>query len=345
MYRRFSRWLPPITFLLFVIFVFWLWATQKANNLPTDRWYQYNPFAWPRRVENFDFHNTLEEQLCFNGSILRINSPDATFTIPRIVHITWGLKGDGTFTLALYLSIKSALVNIRPNQIQVHYTRLDEDNEYFQALKPHLTLVHHDPADMASGVQPNWHVAHMSDVMRLRALYDTGGIYMDSDVYILRSFDALLAGARDVVLGHEGGNRYGLCNALIVAKKGAPFVQRWLEHYDDFTEQDWNYHSVVLPRKLADEHPEELCALSPTTFFWPLWTPSHVDYMHAELDEDQARKVEAEVERNGGGLYANQLAYHAWSQNSYELYVGKLTPEIIRTRDTRFNILVRRFLD
>ena len=85
-------------------------------------------------------------------------------------------------------------------------------------------------------------------------------------------------------------------------------------------------------------------ALPPTTFFWPLWTPSHVDYMHRELPAHEAAEVGALIERNGGGLYANQLAYHAWSHNSYDKYVEKLTPETIRTKNTRFNMMVRKFL-
>ena len=70
-----------------------------------------------------------------------------------------------------------------------------------------------------------------------------------------------------------------------------------------------------------------------------------MEYMHEELSAQEARRVEREVRENGGGLYGNQLAYHAWSQNSFERFVGRLTPEIVRERDTRFNILVRRFLD
>ena len=185
----------------------------------------------------------------------------------------------------------------------------------------------------------------MSDVLRLQVLLSTGGIYFDSDVYALQSFDTILQGARDAVLGHEGGNRYGLCNAIIVAKPKSRFVARWLEEYESFSEQDWNYHSVVLPKKLANQYPDDLCALSPTAFFWPLWTESHVEYMHEELTMEEAGRVEAEVENNGGGLYGNQLAYHAWSHNSFERFVERLTPEIIREENTRFNILMRRFLN
>ena len=316
---------------------------QHSAEEPLNYWYQLVPFSWPRRVENFDFRDTVDEQRCYNGSILRINADDVPLAIPNIVHFTWGLKGDGVFTLALYLAIRAALLNIRPDEIQLHYSYLDKTNPYFEKLAPNLTLVHHDPDELLA-LHPQWHVAHLSDVIRLQALNTTGGIYLDSDVYALRPFDDVLSGARDAVLAHEGGNRYGLCNAIVLAKPGSRFIARWLAEYDGFAEQDWNYHSVVLPRKLADRHPDELCALSPTAFFWPLWTPGHVDYMHRRLSASEAAEVEATVQKHGGGLYANQLAYHAWSHNSFDKYVEKLTPEAILTLDTRFNILLRKFL-
>ena len=341
--RRPARWLTPLLFLL-VLFLILYVTEQHSAEVPLHYWYQLIPFTWPRRVETFDFRDTPAEEQCYNGTIARINAPDAPLAIPRIVHFTWGLKGDGVFTLALYLAIRAALLNIQPDEIQLHYSYLDQSNPYFQKLAPNLTLVHHDPNELLA-LHPRWHVAHLSDVIRLQALNTTGGIYLDSDVYALRPFDAVLRGARDAVLAHEGGNRYGLCNAVVLAKPGSRFVARWLDAYDSFREQDWNYHSVVLPRELADRHPGELCALSPTAFFWPLWTPSHVDYMHRELPAPEAARVQALLRQNGGGLYANQLAYHAWSHNSYDKYVEKLTPETIRTKNTRFNMMVRRFLD
>ena len=341
--RRPLRWLAPVVFLALLVLTLGV-TQQRSADLPLSYWYQLLPFTWPSRVENHDFRDTVDEQQCFNGSVSRINFDDAPVGIPRIVHFTWGLKGDGTFNLALYLAIRAALLNIQPDEIQLHYSFLDRTNPYFQRLAPNLTLVHHDPDELLA-LHPKWHVAHLSDVIRLQALSTTGGIYLDSDVFALRSFDDILRGPRDAVLAHEGGNRYGLCNAVVLAKPGSRFIARWLAAYDGFAEQDWNYHSVVLPRKLADRHPDELCALSPTAFFWPLWTPGHVDYMHRELRDHEAAEVQATIDRNGGGLYDNQLAYHAWSHNSYDKYVERLTREEIRTRNTRFNMILRKFLD
>ena len=347
--RKSVKILLPIFF--FILTIYGLWVTQRHNSAFPRKSYHLIPWTWPSRVENYDFQILPGEQACADGSIERYNAPGLTQDIPRVVHFTWGLKGDGAFTFALYLAIRAAQTSIKPSAIKIHYTHLDRENRWFKALESNLTLIYHDPADYldaagfgAGGNRKQWHVAHVADVLRLEILRDEGGIYLDADAYALQSFDAILRGARDVVMAHEGGNRYGMANAVIVAKKGAPFIERWLKEYVNFDEQDWNWHSVVLPKRLADQNPEEICALSPMAFFWPLWTDSHIEYMHALLNKEEAREVEARLGKFGGALHQEQLVYHAWSHNSFERFVERLTPDVIRRENTRFNILMRRFL-
>lgn len=180
--------------------------------------------------------------------------------------------------------------------------------------------------------------------MRLHVLLAQGGVYLDSDAYILRPLNHLFEGARDVYMGHEGGNRWGLCNGVIMAKAGTPFIARWLDEYASFDNSRWNDHSVYLPKTLATKHPDEICTLSPSAFFWPMWTKATVGWMHKPLDKEEAAAVESQIAKNGGSLFEGQLIYHAWAHPSAE-YLGRLTPEIIRDEDTRFNILMRRFLE
>lgn len=195
----------------------------------------------------------------------------------------------------------------------------------------------------------------MSDTLRLQILLEEGGMYLDMDVFAVRSFAPLLRpplDGKDTILGYEGGNRWGLCNAVIVARRpGATFIKRWLDMYEnvDLEKEAWNYRSVRLPKELA-ENPEggrdkqEVCALPPDAFFWPTWTWRHVEWMHTELETKQEKEYwEARIERNGGGLVKHQLAYHAWGQMAWDRHLKWLTPEMIRTKNTPFNLLVRRF--
>ena len=70
---------------------------------------------------------------------------------------------------------------------------------------------------------PLLHGAHRADVVRLTKLLGSGGIYLDADVFVHRSFDPLLG--HPAVLGEEriDGAVVGLCNAIILAEPALRF--------------------------------------------------------------------------------------------------------------------------
>ncbi|KAK3384401.1 hypothetical protein B0T24DRAFT_82820 [Lasiosphaeria ovina] len=323
---------------------------------------QTNPLSGQKWIEQA-FQPTEPELACLRGqspaadhSAAAVSSTDP---IPNVVHFIYGLKnplnnpGAGRFDFLSYLAVRSAIVSLRPDAVYLHYSYLadppspDDDadpltNPWIRRLSPHIKLVHHHPS--STKVQ----YAHLSDTMRLNFLLEQGGIYLDIDAFALRSFDKLLQSPHphDVVLGAEGGNRWGLCNAVIAARANSSFVARWLASYEnvDFS-REWNYHSVLLPKDMARDHPEEVCTLPPDAFFWPTWTWRHIDWMHEPLSRQQAIFWQGEIDRHGGGLFENQRAYHAWGQMAWDRYLKKLTPAVVRTKDTRFNLLMRRFIE
>ena len=70
--------------------------------------------------------------------------------------------------------------------------------------------------------------AFVSDYIRLFALFEYGGIYLDTDVEILKPFDDLLGGK--MFLCREN-NAY-VSTAVIGAEKGNPIIKELLESYD-----------------------------------------------------------------------------------------------------------------
>lgn len=321
---------------------------------------QTNPITSNQKWIEQAFEHTESELACLHGLPVPGDPPaPPADPIPNVVHFIFGLKNPffdpavGRFDFLSYLAVRSALVSLRPDAVYLHYTYLAEppspepgadplSNPWIRRLAANISLVHHPPA-AGSG-----QYAHLSDTMRLRLLLEQGGIYLDMDAFALRPFGGLLSPPppRDVVLGAEGGNRWGLCNAVVAARANSSFVARWLATYKHADlSREWNYHSVLLPRELAAAHPREVCALAPDAFFWPTWTWRHVDWMHETLSPEDARFWRAEIDRHGGSLFENQLVYHAWSQMAWDRYLKKLTPDVVRTVDTRFNLLVRRFLE
>lgn len=81
-------------------------------------------------------------------------------------------------------------------------------------------------------------------------MQEYGGTYLDIDTFVLQPFTRLWD--YDAVLGMEAAHNElddmapkGLCNAVIIARKGSAFIDAWLSSYDSFDESKWADHSVV----------------------------------------------------------------------------------------------------
>lgn len=70
--------------------------------------------------------------------------------------------------------------------------------------------------------------AFVTDYVRLYVLYYEGGIYMDTDVEVLRPLDDLLL--YEAVSGFEAPNR--IPTGLMAARKGQPFIKELLDDYN-----------------------------------------------------------------------------------------------------------------
>ena len=71
--------------------------------------------------------------------------------------------------------------------------------------------------------------AFVADYIRFYALYNFGGIYLDSDVEVLKSFDDLLD--LKYFIGKEKDSRGGIEAAIIGAEKGLPWIKTCLDYY------------------------------------------------------------------------------------------------------------------
>lgn len=71
--------------------------------------------------------------------------------------------------------------------------------------------------------------AFVTDVVRLYALFNEGGIYMDTDVEVLKPLDSLLK--YKGVSGFE--TELTIATGLMASEKGHPLVKEWLDDYDN----------------------------------------------------------------------------------------------------------------
>lgn len=104
--------------------------------------------------------------------------------------------------------------------------------------------------------------AHASDYVRLYALYTEGGIYLDSDVEVFRSFDDLLenrffSGIEQFPVFYSKHKISGICNhvqaAIMGSEPGHPFLKDCIEMYHTlhFKKTDGTYDYSEIPERIS----------------------------------------------------------------------------------------------
>lgn len=73
--------------------------------------------------------------------------------------------------------------------------------------------------------------AFVSDVARLKALHDEGGLYLDTDVEVFRSFEPLLH--HHAFAGFEGCKRVLVATCVMASEPGTEWVTEQLAYYKD----------------------------------------------------------------------------------------------------------------
>jgi hypothetical protein len=264
--------------------------------------------------------------------------------------------GGRPFSLSHYLAIKSAVELNKPNSAYFHY-EYEPSGEWWEKAKPLLRLKKIKAPDSFMG-RPLFHVAHKADVVRLLALKETGGIYLDLDTISVKPLTELLNNS--FVIGQEFEAAYvpenlrqkikfnfrkrlglikkkslgftGLCNAVLLSEKKSDFVNRWLEEYKSFRSKGrdkfWNEHSVKVPILLADKYPESITKLGPYSFHYPLYDKAGLCSLFEEVS-----------------VFPEAYLHHLWETFSWNNYLSKLTVEDIMTKETTYNLIARKFLN
>jgi len=265
--------------------------------------------------------------------------------IPNIIHFIH-LKGR-PFNLINYLAVRSAFDVNTPEKIYMHCD-VEPEGEYWQKAKEYFEIRFIDPPINIFGLNIK-HPAHQSDIARILILQKEGGIYLDTDTLSNRKLIDLttnLLGLEQVIMGEEylEGKKIGLCNAVVIAEAGAQFLERWLDGFDPSKslwkgfrsestlgtiDRYYSEISIKYSHFLSNYYPEEIKVVDKNHFFYP----SHA--------EDELKNF---FLGNGGG-YEECYVFHTWASIGWENYLKNISEEDIKTKDTNFNVLARKFLD
>lgn len=237
------------------------------------------------------------------------------------IHFVYGIKQQEDFPLYGYIAVKSAQHHNPGWKVVFSYLH-EPTGEWWQKLKEDadIEFVQFDGFSHY-GIAHLHHYAHKADVVRLLALYNLGGVYLDVDTLTVRSFAPLAEHEFGMAVQPASGHSHaGLCNAVMWGKAKARFAQLWLCYYDSFRskgrDDDWDFHSVRLPWILASTHADWVKILGYRTFFPVLW-------------EDMPRVLLTEGGRKWADDMADTIGFHLWN-GSTEKMLRAITPEWIQ---------------
>jgi hypothetical protein len=237
--------------------------------------------------------------------------------IPKTLHYCFGLAADfggRPWSLVHHVCLKSAIEHIAPDAVRLYYHH-EPSGPWWDVSRPLVDLVQVDLPD--TGSLPPGHAAR-TDRVKLERLIEHGGIYLDADVLVRRSFDPLLDAGAVVGLEHPlPPARIG--NAVVLAEPGALFVQRWLGTLRALQPDPRRpERPAQLPARIAAAHRGEVEVMKFSAFYWPLATEAHVAWMF-----DTADPVGAD----------DAFARHLRLSSSWDRVAG-LTPEMVRNRES-----------
>ena len=133
-------------------------------------------------------------------------------TIPRIVHYCWfGGKEKSDAVIRCMDSWKKWLPDYQFMEWNETNFRIETSGDYVREAYVHQ----------------KW--AFVSDYVRLHALKTYGGIYLDTDVEVFRSFDALLK--NEAFFGFESKDY--LTTAVMACSKGSQIIESFIGEYEN----------------------------------------------------------------------------------------------------------------
>ncbi|KAJ6785456.1 hypothetical protein PWT90_01166 [Aphanocladium album] len=108
---------------------------------------------------------------------------------------------------------------------------------------------------------------HRSDFVRVKAVHDFGGVYIDMDVHALRDIEQLRKAGYQCVAGRQGGGQ--LNSGTFLASKGSKATKMWIESMHRVYDGRWTTHSneaFTTVGKELESSPCEMLILEQTAF-------------------------------------------------------------------------------
>lgn len=249
--------------------------------------------------------------------------------VPNIIHFIW-LTGPKSrdFSYINYLAVRAAGVCQNPEQIIIWTNDPPRENIWWDKACFYCEIRSVNAPDFINGTPINY-VQYQSDVLRLEILIAHGGVFMDSDMLLLKPIDDLMG--EPLTLFEESPN--SIANGLIFAAPNSAFLRHWHDALPVAMRSPiWAYHAVVLPVELSGKHPD-LVRVIDQSYFFPL------DLKRNYLLEEDPSQIEESIQRIG-----NAHGIHVY-ETYWRDYIKGVDEEFLRYRDTLMSRLFGYLVD
>ncbi len=297
----------------------------------------YNDISLQNRlkiIENNELNRCFGQLL---NEIKMIHDINLIDTIPNIIHYIFGLIPQvNDFSFVYFMSIYSNYVINRPYIIYFH-CQYEPHGYWWNKAKKYIKINYINAGDNTNN-QMKWgkksivKYAHKADKLRLEILNKYGGVYMDIDTITIRPYHHLINDVNiDFVIGIQEENYLNrdstlYCNAILMSKKNSPFIQKWMEMYENYFISDgWCEASVHLPQKVLGKMDKSVLLrikiLDKTAFYNPSY--NEVDKIFESCNEiDKIFESCNEVGINNILInkYNDLLTLHLWNSYSNKYY-------------------------
>ncbi|RZC79318.1 hypothetical protein C5167_003511 [Papaver somniferum] len=162
---------------------------------------------------------------------------------------------------------------------------------------------------------------NLSNLLRLVTLYKYGGVYLDTDFIVLKSFSGLRnsIGAQSVDIQTKQWNR--LNNAVLVFDKNHPLLYKFIENFcRTFDGNTWGFNGPYLVSRVIQEvsgKPGYDFTVLPPMAFYPVDWIKIGGYFQKPVTPHELKWVEAKVLQ----LHRETYAVHLWNRESGKLRI------------------------
>lgn len=223
--------------------------------------------------------------------------PPSPYPVPNIVHQTYDYQSPSFF---LYLSLKCVQRFLRPEK---HILWVNDEGRFRKGhwegwrqqaaqqtaqqtwMHDLLQLIDSRRIDvrfLAFPAHPKGNStafahekAHRSDFVRMQVLEQMGGIYLDTDVFVLNSMDSLRVHnftlSFDNIVNPDKNAPKRINNGVLLSAPNAPFLRLWQREYAaHFNPHSFDYDSSVVPYRLTTDYPDlvhvEMSRIAPLSY-------------------------------------------------------------------------------